>query len=291
MLTAINPLLLLGAESAWTVAGLPLHPLVVHGAVVLVPMSAALFALLVFRPGLRVTYARPVLILLWAGAASSVAAVLAGQQLAEQRGVSELHETSGKLLAIASLLLAVIGYFWNAQLKAHVSGNTEAANSGLMKTWAALGLALSAAAMVGVVVAGHSGATSVWGNQSAAGSSQDGTGGESFTPRDPDQTASPAPRPTDNQRPSSSPTPTPTSTQKSYTAAEVAKHNTPTDCWTMIAKQAFDITDWVNRHPGGPKVISALCGVNGNDAFVGQHGTTGEPVQVLRNFWLGPISG
>ena len=285
MLSAFTPLSLLGASSVFTVAGLPLHPLIVHAAVVLVPASAALFALLVFRPGLRVTYGRPVLVLLWAAAAASVAAVLAGEQLASTEGVSELHETSGKLVAIGSLLLAVVAYFWNAAFKSSLLQESGQPGNRLARLWGAAGVLLSAAAVVVVVVAGHSGAVSVWGSESASSSQEI------------DEDLSPAASTTPTEQPSTEPTatespePTPSSTQKSYTAAEVAKHNTASDCWTMIAKQAFDLTDWVNRHPGGSQVITALCGIDGDQAFVNQHGKTGEPVDVLRGYWLGPISG
>ena len=75
----------------------------------------------------------------------------------------------------------------------------------------------------------------------------------------------------------------------SYTAAQVAKRNSATKCWTIIGKGVYNLTSWVNQHPGGADKILALCGRNGTQAFKGKHGTTGNPVSTLAQFKIGTL--
>ena len=40
-----------------------------------------------------------------------------------------------------------------------------------------------------------------------------------------------------------------------FTAEEVAKHNTPADCWLLIHGKVYDVTRWVPHHPGGSMIF------------------------------------
>lgn len=60
---------------------------------------------------------------------------------------------------------------------------------------------------------------------------------------------------------------------KSYTAAQVKKHNKATDCWTIVGRGVYNVTGWINKHPGGAAPIRALCGKNGSASFGGVHGS------------------
>lgn len=33
---------------------------------------------------------------------------------------------------------------------------------------------------------------------------------------------------------------------------QIAGHNTPEDCWIVVDKQIWDVTDFLEEHPGGP---------------------------------------
>ena len=56
--------------------------------------------------------------------------------------------------------------------------------------------------------------------------------------------------------PSKTPTPTSTpTTAAGYTLVDVAKHNSATSCWSAIDGNVYDLTNWVNSHPGGKAAI------------------------------------
>ncbi len=88
-------------------------------------------------------------------------------------------------------------------------------------------------------------------------------------------------------------TPISTSTQsssvKSYTIADVSKHTVATDCWSAINNKVYDLTQWINKHPGGSKAILSICGKDGSAAFNGQHGGQKRPASELAGFDIGVL--
>ena len=43
---------------------------------------------------------------------------------------------------------------------------------------------------------------------------------------------------------------------------EVEKHNTVDDCWIVSHGKVYDVTKFINRHPGGKFVIKSNSGKN-----------------------------
>jgi len=76
----------------------------------------------------------------------------------------------------------------------------------------------------------------------------------------------------------------------SYTMADVQKHNSGSSCWTAINGNVYDVTNWINQHPGGPDAILSLCGTDGSSAFNGQHGGQGRPESELATFKIGTLT-
>jgi cytochrome b involved in lipid metabolism len=77
--------------------------------------------------------------------------------------------------------------------------------------------------------------------------------------------------------------------EKLYTMAEVAAHNSRSSCWTVIRGDIYDLTQWVNEHPGGPVKILNLCGKDGTQAFGKKHGGQEKPEQKLEQFKIGAL--
>ncbi|CUM57449.1 unnamed protein product [Debaryomyces tyrocola] len=48
---------------------------------------------------------------------------------------------------------------------------------------------------------------------------------------------------------------------------EVQKHNTKEDCWVIIHNKAYDVSDFVDEHPGGSAIILKYAGKNATKAF------------------------
>ena len=76
----------------------------------------------------------------------------------------------------------------------------------------------------------------------------------------------------------------------SYTLADVAGHSNAQSCWAAINGKVYDLTNWINRHPGGPEHILALCGTDGSAAFNAQHGGQSQPASALATFYIGVLA-
>ncbi len=66
-------------------------------------------------------------------------------------------------------------------------------------------------------------------------------------------------------------------TTATYTASQVAAHNSADDCWTIIDGKVYDITSYIPRHPGGDEILRA-CGADGTSLFERRETATGESV-------------
>lgn len=144
-------------ESFWLdgAAGLPIHPLVVHFVVVLVPLAALGLVVQVAVPRLRERYLGLTLVLLAGGVVAAFLAEKSGEGLAEREGFPDPHALLGHFVPWVSLALLVVATVWWWLLR-----RAEAPWS---RTLAVLVVVVAlAAAGLGVVV-GHSGAEAHWG--------------------------------------------------------------------------------------------------------------------------------
>jgi cytochrome b involved in lipid metabolism len=101
--------------------------------------------------------------------------------------------------------------------------------------------------------------------------------------------AKPAPAPAPATTPSSTPAPAPQPTVSGYTSAQVALHADRTSCWSSVNGKVYDLTSWIEDHPGGEREILSICGKDGSKAFNNQHGGDRKPEQILASFYLGAL--
>ena len=108
----------------------------------------------------------------------------------------------------------------------------------------------------------------------------------------PTASASATPTPTPTPTASSTPAPTPvvTPTPTGYTMAQVKANNTAKSCWSVIDGYVYNLTNWINSHPGGSGAILFLCGTDGTNAFKAQHEYNSRAVARLDGFRLGPLN-
>lgn len=45
-----------------------------------------------------------------------------------------------------------------------------------------------------------------------------------------------------------------------FDASEVAKHNTEDNCWVIINNEVYDVTKFLDDHPGGKEAIMLFAG-------------------------------
>lgn len=80
------------------------------------------------------------------------------------------------------------------------------------------------------------------------------------------------------------------STVASYTLEEVAKHNTAKDCWLVIYGKVYDVTRFLDEHPGGDEVMLNVTGKDSTDDFEDVGHSTGARMQ-LEEFFVGNFDG
>lgn len=83
---------------------------------------------------------------------------------------------------------------------------------------------------------------------------------------------------------------TDTTIAENYTLAQVATHNNASSCWAAINGKVYNLTSWINQHPGGPERILSICGKDGSALFNGQHSGEARPETMLAGFYLGPLA-
>jgi len=77
-----------------------------------------------------------------------------------------------------------------------------------------------------------------------------------------------------------------------FSIEDIKKHNNENDCWLLIDGRVYDVTSYVEKHPGG-KVIADYCGKDATEAFntKGGRGFPHKPVakEILKNFYIGDL--
>lgn len=72
------------------------------------------------------------------------------------------------------------------------------------------------------------------------------------------------------------------------TLEEVAMHNTPQDCYLEIEGKVYDVTKYINSHPGGNEILRG-CGKDATDLFVGKPHSD-SAVSILESYYIGDLA-
>src|SRR5258706_8852552 len=76
---------------------------------------------------------------------------------------------------------------------------------------------------------------------------------------------------------------------KTFTRDEVAKNNTDDSVWFVIDSKVYDVTDFVDAHPGGEAVLKQVAGTDATEAFYNLHRQ--EVLQKYSDLCIGTIKG
>jgi cytochrome b involved in lipid metabolism len=79
-------------------------------------------------------------------------------------------------------------------------------------------------------------------------------------------------------------------TTKTYTMKQVRKHNTRTNCWSVVNRKVYNLTKWIPKHPGGKGTIIGMCGKKASKAFTAQHGGSASAKAALNRYKIGRLA-
>ncbi|KNG91030.1 cytochrome B5 [Aspergillus nomiae NRRL 13137] len=75
-----------------------------------------------------------------------------------------------------------------------------------------------------------------------------------------------------------------------YSAAEVASHNRKDDIWIIVHGKVFDITNYLQDHPGGAEILIDTAGTDATEAFE-DVGHSEDSVEIMQEFLIGTLKG
>ncbi|XP_037030399.1 cytochrome b5-like [Bradysia coprophila] len=75
---------------------------------------------------------------------------------------------------------------------------------------------------------------------------------------------------------------------KQYSLAEVAKHNSNKSVWFVIHNNVYDVTEFLNEHPGGEEVLLEQGGRTASEAFE-DVGHSSDAREMMKKFKVGEI--
>ena len=247
--------------------GLPLHPLIIHAVVVLVPLSALGVIFLLVFPRFAPTFSPLILILLITSTVAGFIAENSGQSLSNRVGYPGDHAEQGERLAKLILLFTLLYITWFVIYRKSIK--FKAADKLLKNSLNVLLLLTAIASTTLTFIVGHSGAKASWEDRIKA---------------------------SDSKRLSDLPEQDQALVDQSLSAgvikltnSEVKKHNSRDDCWSIVSGKVYNLTSYVQQHPGGIELISSICGIDGSAAFSNQHGSSAKPNNVLTGLLLGSL--
>ena len=150
----------IAAEPFGMFAGLPLHPLLVHSAVVLVPLVAIGALVMSYLPSFSRRHGKLILILALVAQGSVFLAKLSGEAFSEILNKDvEKHAELGEIAPFVTIpMVALIYLRWRMDRAGSSIGNV------VLRRLTSVALVISSlASLVMIFLVGHSGASSVWG--------------------------------------------------------------------------------------------------------------------------------
>ncbi|KAI9310130.1 cytochrome b5 [Dichotomocladium elegans] len=73
-----------------------------------------------------------------------------------------------------------------------------------------------------------------------------------------------------------------------YSSQDVAKHSSANDMWVVIHNKVYDITKFVQEHPGGEEVLLDEAGKDATESFE-DIGHSDEAREILEKYLIGEL--
>uniref|UniRef100_A0A182J039 Uncharacterized protein n=1 Tax=Anopheles atroparvus TaxID=41427 RepID=A0A182J039_ANOAO len=75
---------------------------------------------------------------------------------------------------------------------------------------------------------------------------------------------------------------------KQYSLADVASHNKPNDLWMIIHDKVYDVTKFLQEHPGGEEVLIEVAGKEASSEF-DDVGHSTDAKESMKKFLIGEV--
>ncbi|KAG7979085.1 hypothetical protein I3843_05G112600 [Carya illinoinensis] len=75
---------------------------------------------------------------------------------------------------------------------------------------------------------------------------------------------------------------------KLYTMQETSQHNSKEDCWVVIDGKVYDVSSYLDEHPGGDDVVLAATGKDATDDFE-DAGHSESAKELMETFCIGEL--
>jgi hypothetical protein len=153
------------------VGGLPVHPLIVHVAVVVLPVAAVALIVVMALPRVHPLLRWGVVAALAVGSLAAWIAAESGEALSERVGEPEVHEELGENLPLIAGITLALAVIWAviSELSARASRIASTTGAPPSRVWLTLRIVASVVtagmavyAIYYTVLVGHSGAVATW---------------------------------------------------------------------------------------------------------------------------------
>jgi len=75
---------------------------------------------------------------------------------------------------------------------------------------------------------------------------------------------------------------------KTYTIDEVNKHNKNKDIWIVLKGKVYNVTEFLEQHPGGEEVLMDVAGRDATSEFE-DVGHSDEAQKLMKDFYIGDL--
>ncbi|CAN4122043.1 unnamed protein product [Withania somnifera] len=75
---------------------------------------------------------------------------------------------------------------------------------------------------------------------------------------------------------------------KLFTMEEASQHSTKDDCWVVIDGKVYDVSSYLDEHPGGDDVVLAVTGQDATDEFE-DAGHSKSARELMEKFFIGEL--
>ncbi|WOK99684.1 cytochrome b5 [Canna indica] len=75
---------------------------------------------------------------------------------------------------------------------------------------------------------------------------------------------------------------------KLYSMREAAEHNNREDCWVVVDGKVYDVTSYLDEHPGGDDTLLSAAGRDSTEDFE-DAGHSKDARELMKNYYIGEL--